>query len=68
VVSAKILSQSADDAEPTVREVYVAVVADLKKRNAALDAAIAEEMPSKFDESDTPSRADVEWRARQAAG
>jgi HPt (histidine-containing phosphotransfer) domain-containing protein len=28
--------------EPTVREVYVAVVADLKKRNAALGAAIAE--------------------------
>jgi HPt (histidine-containing phosphotransfer) domain-containing protein len=28
--------------EPTVREVYAAVVADLKKRNAALETAIAE--------------------------
>jgi CheY-like chemotaxis protein/HPt (histidine-containing phosphotransfer) domain-containing protein len=43
VVSAKILSQFRQMMpEPTVREVYVAVVADLKKRNAALGAAIAE--------------------------
>jgi CheY-like chemotaxis protein len=43
VVSAKILSQFRQMMpEPTVREVYVAVVTDLKKRNAALEAAIAD--------------------------
>ena len=43
VVSAKILSQFRQMMpEPTVREVYVAVVTDLKKRSAALEAAIAE--------------------------
>jgi len=42
VVSAKILSQFRQMMpEPTVREVYVAVVADLKKRSVALDEAIA---------------------------
>jgi CheY-like chemotaxis protein/HPt (histidine-containing phosphotransfer) domain-containing protein len=42
VVSAKILSQFRQMMpEPTVREVYVAVVTDLKKRNAALEEAIA---------------------------
>lgn len=42
VVSAKILSQFRQMMpEPTVKEVYVAVVTDLKKRNAALEAAIA---------------------------
>jgi CheY-like chemotaxis protein len=42
VVSAKILSQFRQMMpEPTVREVYVAVVTDLKKRITALDAAIA---------------------------
>jgi CheY-like chemotaxis protein/HPt (histidine-containing phosphotransfer) domain-containing protein len=42
VVSAKILSQFRQMMpEPTVREVYVAVVTDLKKRMTALDAAIA---------------------------
>ena len=42
VVSAKILSQFRQMMpEPTVREVYVAVVTDLKKRNAALEMAIA---------------------------
>jgi CheY-like chemotaxis protein len=43
VVSARILSQFRQMMpEPTVREVYVAVVADLKKRIAALGTAIAE--------------------------
>jgi len=42
VVSAKILSQFRQMMpEPTVREVYAAVIADLKKRSAALDLAIA---------------------------
>lgn len=42
VVSAKILSQFRQMMpEPTVKEVYVAVVTDLKKRNAALESAIA---------------------------
>jgi CheY-like chemotaxis protein/HPt (histidine-containing phosphotransfer) domain-containing protein len=42
VVSAKILSQFRQMMpEPTVREVYVAVVTDLKKRNVALEEAIA---------------------------
>jgi HPt (histidine-containing phosphotransfer) domain-containing protein len=42
VVSAKILSQFRQMMpEPTVREVYAAVVTDLKKRMAALDVAIA---------------------------
>jgi CheY-like chemotaxis protein len=42
VVSAKILSQFRQMMpEATVREVYVAVVTDLKKRMTALDAAIA---------------------------
>jgi len=42
VVSAKILSQFRQMMpEPTVREVYVAVVTDLKKRMTALDVAIA---------------------------
>ncbi len=42
VVSAKILSQFRQMMpEPTVREVYVAVVTDLKRRMTALDAAIA---------------------------
>jgi CheY-like chemotaxis protein/HPt (histidine-containing phosphotransfer) domain-containing protein len=42
VVSAKILSQFRQMMpEPTVREVYVAVVTDLKKRMIALDVAIA---------------------------
>jgi CheY-like chemotaxis protein/HPt (histidine-containing phosphotransfer) domain-containing protein len=42
VVSAKILSQFRQMMpEPTVREVYAAVVTDLKKRMAALDEAIA---------------------------
>lgn len=41
VVSAKILSQFRQMMpEPTVREVYVAVIADLKKRSAALEQAI----------------------------
>jgi len=43
VVSAKILSQFRQMMpEPTVREVYAAVVTDLKKRNSALEAAIAD--------------------------
>ncbi|HEX4286863.1 MAG TPA: response regulator [Terracidiphilus sp.] len=42
VVSAKILSQFRQMMpEPTVREVYSAVVSDLKKRGDALDSAIA---------------------------
>jgi CheY-like chemotaxis protein/HPt (histidine-containing phosphotransfer) domain-containing protein len=42
VVSPKILSQFRQMMpEPTVREVYVAVIADLKKRGEALDEAIA---------------------------
>ncbi len=42
VVSAKILSQFRQMMpEPTVREVYVSVVSDLKKRGVALDDAIA---------------------------
>ncbi|HEX3893206.1 MAG TPA: response regulator [Terracidiphilus sp.] len=42
VVSAKILSQFRQMMpEPTVREVYVAVVSDLKKRGVALEEAIA---------------------------
>jgi len=42
VVSPKILSQFRQMMpEPTVREVYVAVIADLKKRGDALDEAIA---------------------------
>jgi CheY-like chemotaxis protein len=42
VVSAKILSQFRQMMpEPTVREVYVAVVTDLTKRGEALEAAIA---------------------------
>jgi CheY-like chemotaxis protein len=42
VVSPKILSQFRQMMpEPTVREVYVAVVTDLKKRSSALETAIA---------------------------
>ena len=42
VVSPKILSQFRQMMpEPTVREVYVAVVSDLKKRSGALETAIA---------------------------
>jgi len=42
VVSPKILSQFRQMMpEPTVREVYVAVISDLKKRGSALEAAIA---------------------------
>ncbi len=42
VVSPKILSQFRQMMpEPTVREVYVAVVADLKKRSIALESAVA---------------------------
>jgi CheY-like chemotaxis protein len=42
VVSPKILSQFRQMMpEPTVREVYVAVISDLKKRSGALQAAIA---------------------------
>lgn len=43
VVSAKILSQFRQMMpEPTVRDVYVAVIADLKKRSVALDQAITQ--------------------------
>jgi CheY-like chemotaxis protein len=46
VVSAKILSQFRQMMpEPTVREVYVSVVSDLKKRGDALDDAIAKHDP-----------------------